>query len=361
MRVFNGLSNTGYDLLVFLGTSNGYAVLNSGDGVTNAWNNNNPIISPNVIALNNWTMTAGVVSNTTIQPYTNGSVSTLQSGTLTAGSLTGLNIGGGYGTLTNASAQGWNGYIGEIIMYNGALNTTQRQSVERYLSLKWGLSNFYTSIPGSIPGLTLWLDGADTTTMTFPSGSNVSGWKDKGSLGFTLSNLNSGIYPSFIPNLGVYFSNNSAVSNASCQAIVNSSVWYVPTQNATLLVSYKPTSTDSYRAPLIIGTTAGVASKPNFYLSPQCGASEADSILYDYTTGVNWSMNAYASINTYAGLRIDTLVSTPGATSGFIFFNGTETTYSSTIAPYTSTYTNYPATVQVGLGSMFGSRAFSSP
>jgi len=145
MRVFNGLSNTGYDLLVFLGTSNGYAVLNSGDGVTNAWNNNNPIISPNVLGLNTWLMTAGVVSNTTIQPYTNGSVSTLQSGTLTAGSLTGLNIGGGYGTLTNASAQGWNGYIGEIIFYNGVLNNTQRQQVEGYLAAKWGLRSSVAS------------------------------------------------------------------------------------------------------------------------------------------------------------------------------------------------------------------------
>ena len=315
----------------------------------------------NVTLSNTWQLIEGInpdpASSSTMTFYVDGQLrasNATQSGTTTVTRT--LFINGRNGS----SSISYNAYLAELVIYSNALNTTQRQAVERYLSLKWGLSNFYTSIPGSIPGLTLWLDGADTTTMTFPSGSNVSGWKDKGSLGFTLSNLNSGIYPSFIPNLGVYFSNNSATSNASCQAIVNSSVWYVPTQNATLLVSYKPTSTDSYRAPLIIGTTAGTASKPNFYLSPQCGASEADSILYDYTTGVNWSMNAYASINTYAGLRIDTLVSTPGATSGFIFFNGTETTYSNTpIAPYTSTYTNYPATVQVGLGSMFGNKAFN--
>ena len=314
----------------------------------------------NVTLSNTWQLIEGInpdpSSSSTMAFYVDGQVKasgSTQSGTTTVTRT--LFINGRNG----ANSVSYNAYLAELIIFSNALNTTQRQAVERYLSLKWGLSNFYTSIPGSIPGLTLWLDGADTTTMTFPSGSNVSGWKDKGSLGFTLSNLNSGIYPSFIPNLGVYFSNSFATSNASCQAIGNSSVWYVPTQNATLLVSYKPTSTDSFRAPLIIGTTAGTSSRPHFYLSPQCGASEADSILYDYN-GTNWSMNAYASINTYAGLRIDTLVSTPGATSGFIFFNGTETTYSNTpIAPYTSTYTNYPATVQVALGSMFGNRAFN--
>lgn len=40
----------------------------------------------------------------------------------------------------NASGgEGWNGDIAEIIIYNSALGTTDRESVESYLATKWGL------------------------------------------------------------------------------------------------------------------------------------------------------------------------------------------------------------------------------
>jgi hypothetical protein len=37
-----------------------------------------------------------------------------------------------------------NGYISEILVYNTALNTSQRQAIEGYLAWKWGLN-------GSLP------------------------------------------------------------------------------------------------------------------------------------------------------------------------------------------------------------------
>jgi len=265
------------------------------------------------------------------------------------------------GVDTTTSIYYYIGYAMEIIFFSNTLNTIQRQAVERYLSLKWNIPNFYTSIPGSVSGLQLWLDGADSSTMTFPSGSNVSGLQDKASLGLVLSNYLSGYYPTFVTGLGLNFSNPSSTCNSTNQCLTNTTTWYVPTQNMTLLVAYKPTSTDTYRQPVVVGGgTSGINALPNFYMSPQCGANEADAMDYDYSFSIgNWQMNAYASINTYNGLRIDSLVSVPGATSGFFFVNGTETSYSSTIAPYTSTYTNYPARVDLAMGPIIGNRPFN--
>jgi hypothetical protein len=98
-----------------------------------------------------------------------------------------LNIGGGF------ADGGWfNSYISEFIIFNTALSTSQRQQVEQYLTWKWGLSivNLPTGHPGkllpafstnftvkSISGCQLWLDAADSSTVTGTS--TVTAWADK--------------------------------------------------------------------------------------------------------------------------------------------------------------------------------------
>ena len=110
-----------------------------------------------------------------------------------------------------------NGYIHEILMYftstGSPLGNTARQQIESYLAQKWGLTlgaghpgltstvyrstylknttvkqniatmtPFYTGFsPRQIPGLGIWLDGADPTgTGTVPtSGATITSWKDK--------------------------------------------------------------------------------------------------------------------------------------------------------------------------------------
>jgi hypothetical protein len=102
----------------------------------------------------------------------------------------------------------WRGAIGEVIAYNSALSTTQRQQIEGYLAWKWGLQSslpaghpyqtvpvnytptfavpsvfvpqfaFKSWQPTQISALSLWLDAADTATLTL-SGTNVSQWNDK--------------------------------------------------------------------------------------------------------------------------------------------------------------------------------------
>lgn len=105
--------------------------------------------------------------------YKNGFLGSTDGNTSDLASWAGASIGG------NVIFGSYAGNVYEIIIYNYALTTPQRQSVERYLAKKWGIQNtIYDGVPGQIPGCQLWLDGADQTTLTL-SGSSVTTWKDK--------------------------------------------------------------------------------------------------------------------------------------------------------------------------------------
>jgi len=73
---------------------------------------------------------------------------------------------------------GLNGSIAEILMYNRSLTSAEITSVETYLSNKW----LGFQIPSDIGNLQLWLDAADTSTITESSGL-VSQWDDKSGQG----------------------------------------------------------------------------------------------------------------------------------------------------------------------------------
>ena len=93
--------------------------------------------------------------------------------------------------------RGFVGNLGEVITYSNAITLIQRQTVEGYLAWKWGLSTllptwhpFYTRAPlssdsnldfspSSLGTMQVWLDGADRSTLTYSSGSNISTWLDK--------------------------------------------------------------------------------------------------------------------------------------------------------------------------------------
>jgi hypothetical protein len=112
------------------------------------------------------------------------------------------------GAMVPYGGQYYNGKMREVMIYSGTMATTQRQQVEGYLAQKWGLTSslpvghpglgttlyrsdytkqnimraipYYTAFsPRSIAGCALWLDGADSSSISFSSGSNVSTWNDK--------------------------------------------------------------------------------------------------------------------------------------------------------------------------------------
>jgi hypothetical protein len=109
------------------------------------------------------------------------------------------------------ASQYFNGGMGECIIYNSEITTSDRQKIEGYLAWKWGLTGSLPSThpfknyrpinglsvpipisytnpkrtvnldpfdPRTISGCQLWLDGADTSTILL-SGSTISGWNDK--------------------------------------------------------------------------------------------------------------------------------------------------------------------------------------
>ena len=97
----------------------------------------------------------------------------------------------------STAATYWTGYIGEVLVYNSSLTTSQRQGVEGYLAWKWGIQtisarnlvaghSFYylrpqTRIfqPSDILTPLFWWDAADTKTITGTS--SVTAWLNKGS------------------------------------------------------------------------------------------------------------------------------------------------------------------------------------
>lgn len=86
---------------------------------------------------------------------------------------------------TSFNNRGLVGSIQEVLMYSSALTSGQRIQVEEYLKAKWGV---VTLSPDTVPGLNLWLDASDKSTLfTDSAGSvpvsstsqSVALWKDK--------------------------------------------------------------------------------------------------------------------------------------------------------------------------------------
>jgi len=150
-------------------------------------------------------------------------------------------------------------YVGkmrEMIFYTGELSTAQRQQVEGYLAQKWGIQGqlpqghpgisypFYRAVkntfttqsystafsPLSIAGCQLWLDGADSSSvsMTFSSGSNLSVWKDK-STSANNFNLISGT-PNSVADGGknaVYIPSGAVMRSVNQLTVTTSSAYFI--------------------------------------------------------------------------------------------------------------------------------------
>jgi len=140
----------------------------------------------------------------------------------------------------------WQGFISEVICYNTALSTTQRQQVEAYLAKKWKLTsvlstqNIYAPgsyltfvnapvipaipmrravqgnkfLPTQYPNCVLWLDATDVNgTGTNPATGTITSWTDKSGSGN--SSTGSGGTPTLTANSlngksGVAFSSSSS-------------------------------------------------------------------------------------------------------------------------------------------------------
>ena len=107
------------------------------------------------------------------------------------------NAAGYYQTGSLTGLVGWNSNggsmeLGEMIIYDGTITISQAVQIENYLMAKWGVKNVLPRIhpfypgqpftryfnPMDIDSCILWLDGNDSSSMTF-SGTTTTVWYDK--------------------------------------------------------------------------------------------------------------------------------------------------------------------------------------
>ena len=151
--------------------------------------------------------------------FLNGNSATTNTASYTAGTCSGYGIGGRWLSGAMNASYRLNGVIFEIIYFNSPLGTTDRRNVEGYLAQKWGITTslpvghpglttsiyrtdyiknsvvvrnvakpipYYTQFsPRQITGLGLWLDAADSSTVTGTS--PITAWTDKSGAGRTVT------------------------------------------------------------------------------------------------------------------------------------------------------------------------------
>ena len=191
--------------------------------------------------------------------YKDGTLGTqvASSGTFTT-SIYGVGSDAGTQFMGGTSSLGTNclvGKIGELIVYNTALNTSQRQQVESYLAQKWGLTTsligghpglnkiihrnlqttftkkqYFTAFsPRQIGGCALWFDATDSSTITLSSGS-LTQWNDKSGNGRNLTAVfaNATVSSAYQNGLNVFnFSGNALYRTAADTAVYPQDVYII--------------------------------------------------------------------------------------------------------------------------------------
>jgi hypothetical protein len=145
---------------------------------------------------------------------------------------------GAYPNSTGSGPQSglfFNGIMGEVIVYLGNVSPSQREQIEGYLAWKWGFVRQSASspsasfLPTSISNCALWLDAADSNTISFVSGSSISQWSDKsGNNKHAIQNV-TGRYPTY--------SSNSVNGLSSVQTSSAGTTMFVP----SLALTFPPT------------------------------------------------------------------------------------------------------------------------
>lgn len=141
----------------------------------NVWNGSSPSSATYAsgVTLNSPQLMEGIESTSNVATvYKNGTLGVTQSGMYAPPNTT---RSANYIGSVNSSAQFFTGQIAEIIVYNTALSTSQRQSVENYLIGKYSLGGS----PPTLPALTLSPQYASAAaqqivTITAPVGATVS-------------------------------------------------------------------------------------------------------------------------------------------------------------------------------------------
>lgn len=237
--------------------------------------------------------------------------------------LVGAYNDGGTGGVPPTSGLYFNGSVNEILAIFGTLTTTQRQQIEGYLAAKWGLSSTFpvghpylsgpqTSItPAVVPRCRLWLDAADSSTLTL-SGSNVTAWRDK--IGQTTLTL-TGTPPTYVSNQ-VRFNSSGRFQGA-----------YTMTTQTTMFLVYS-TSNTTTNSRLVTGDGS------NGYGNVHAPVG-TDNDLFVYTGG---GPGYYTTLTPQTGRRMYTIAFNGPTTA--VWRNGSAATMAGTAANATATGSN---------------------
>ena len=209
-----------------------------------------------------------------------------------------------------------NGTISEVLIYSQFLSTVQRQAIEGYLAWKWNLISSLPSghpylntaatpasistsfFPTYMPGIRLWLDGADPLgTGTAPAnGTTITTWADKSGNARNATSVGSPVFNT---------SSNAIVLNGTSQGFSLTYSGVHATETAFAVVNM--TTPNSY-AFFINSTVSYTRQFYNFNTTLTLGQANI---------GANASTPSIltASSNTVLGYTLN-------STNSFLFFNG---------------------------------------
>ena len=249
------------------------------------------------------------------------------------------------GTHTFSLSSSMTNSLGEIIMYDGALSTQERQRVEGYLLWKWGSqrvvqSGSFTTVSTTHPfyrfpsatvtpfnlriisGLNLWIDALDSTSFTTSSG-NLTQIKDKSDNNYTLTPTSAAFqyvntfntnYPSFF---GVATGGNGVLGSIGSFTLSNPSTLFAVFQNTGL---NSGTSTFPYLFNITSATNRAYAYCYNQTTTPGLmrvsagsGSTDAETTVNTTTTQVFSMEMGASSTRTYQN---GTLATTSAITGG---------------------------------------------
>ena len=255
----------------------------------------------------------------------------------------------------------------EMIHFNKALSTTERQQVEGYLTQKWGLAAilsaghpgltttvyrpdyiknsvivrnvvkpipyFTTFSPRQISGLGLWLDAADPAgNGVIPSSGTLTTWTDKSTAG---NNATGGVSPT-------YSSTTKAVSFNGSSTYLQTSLSAVPS-NETFFAVFTSTIpiSNANRFNCIIGASGNNGRDINV-LTSSAGNSSAYDLRYD-----SWAVGSI-SLTGYGGITFNTLTL---ATTQFTGGQGAGSTYGSNFGSFQALSFSSSSTTRIGAGN----------
>jgi hypothetical protein len=282
----------------------------------------------------------------TFSPFVNGSNTGTLAGTTLA--TTGIFVGG--------PSNYFSGSISELLIYASTLSVAQRQQVEGYLIQKWGLSaqtlsnHQYKLIspasvvpfqPANISTPLVWFDAADTSTISFSTGSVVARWLNKGSSGANATALVGSLTSGVTTLNGLNLVNCPASANLGFTVGIPNQprAWFAVFRLTSQLTT---TGTTQYFA-LINQTTGSGQDAISGPMSPTNIATNTYSI-GEGSTGLGTNINTVTAPNGFNVMKQYGYINSAASTSSnFITVNGSPMTLSTSLAAsgYTTTSVLY--------------------